>query len=317
MAVVITDREVLARDLWEYGEDDLANQARELSDLTLGRIGVLAGRLLLSDGHATASGAGPTVAKACALAAVEVIEGAARPLKRRRRRVRKQPSAPMFPEPDPRAARNLFLDVCTSVAAEFDASGFRFAPSGPHMSRPWNRFRFGVSFEFRRGVVSLYAHVQSRDLRAWRKHHGQPDGGYLGAGQLGNLRENRGWLEWELIDTVDAPAVERSVIGAVRNIALPWFALFEDEAQLAQLLESAKVPGCEGLTPIEWMLAVDRRRSAERHGTALLASAKWNRRAYEHELIRLSVEGIDAGPTFGVGEGLAYANVAYGLAFGS
>jgi hypothetical protein len=46
---VIVAREILAQDLWSYGEDDLAIRALDLSDLELGRVGVVAGRLLADE----------------------------------------------------------------------------------------------------------------------------------------------------------------------------------------------------------------------------------------------------------------------------
>jgi hypothetical protein len=78
------ERRGIANDLWRYGEDDLARHAFNLTDHDLERMGEIAGQ------HSTTSdvpsGAGMVFSKAIALAAVEVIEGKARPLARTRRR---------------------------------------------------------------------------------------------------------------------------------------------------------------------------------------------------------------------------------------
>jgi hypothetical protein len=77
--LVTTDRWTLAEELWSFGEDSLSLASLELADEDLTRVWVLAGRLYQ---NAEARSAGEAVA----LAAVAVIEGAQRPLARKRRR---------------------------------------------------------------------------------------------------------------------------------------------------------------------------------------------------------------------------------------
>lgn len=69
---VSVSRADLAQALRAYGEDDLAVRALELSELEMGRVGVIAGELLVDDEYRTPSGASMLLAKACAIAAVEV-----------------------------------------------------------------------------------------------------------------------------------------------------------------------------------------------------------------------------------------------------
>jgi len=126
---VSVERQTLAEDLWEYGEDDLAHQAILLSDLNLGRVGVLTGRILLSEEEATPSGASPMLSKACALAAVEVIEGRRRPLARRRRRVREperrsHPPPPTATPSSDEQPREVFIAVCQAIASHFHTAVF-------------------------------------------------------------------------------------------------------------------------------------------------------------------------------------------------
>jgi hypothetical protein len=78
------ERRAIADDLWRYGEDDLARRAFDLTDHELERMGEIAGTH--STASDVASGAGMLFSKAIALAAVEVMEGMARPLGRTRRR---------------------------------------------------------------------------------------------------------------------------------------------------------------------------------------------------------------------------------------
>jgi hypothetical protein len=77
-------RQIVADILWTYGEDSLAARAKDLSNQEIERVQEIADDY--STRPATPSGAGMLFAKAIALATVEVMEGQARALARKRRR---------------------------------------------------------------------------------------------------------------------------------------------------------------------------------------------------------------------------------------
>jgi hypothetical protein len=83
--MVWTERSSLAVDLWRYGEDELWKRVLTLADRTMKQIGERAEHHLVH-GPTTRAGDSMLISKALALAAVEVLEGNARPLKRDRRR---------------------------------------------------------------------------------------------------------------------------------------------------------------------------------------------------------------------------------------
>ena len=78
---VSTTRELLQADLRTYGEDELAARVPTLGEAEMRTIAEAADRYLYTPER-------PLLAKAVALAAVEVLEGASRPLKRNRRRLK-------------------------------------------------------------------------------------------------------------------------------------------------------------------------------------------------------------------------------------
>lgn len=88
MVYVNTTRYQLALDLRTYGEDQCASAVPQLTDEQMSRIGEIAGHLVSSPNTRTASGASMLLAKAVALAAVEVIEGKPRDLKWKRRKLK-------------------------------------------------------------------------------------------------------------------------------------------------------------------------------------------------------------------------------------
>lgn len=81
MTFISVSRELFQTDLRTYGEEELALRVPALTDAEMQQIGEAAGR------NATTGGV-PLIAKALALAAVEVLEGKSRPLKRNRRRLK-------------------------------------------------------------------------------------------------------------------------------------------------------------------------------------------------------------------------------------
>ena len=78
--MLITPRESLVDDLREYGEDTVAARVFTLSEEQYQRLSEIAYRHALT---------GMLLAKALALAAVEVIEGKPRALRRKRRQLNK------------------------------------------------------------------------------------------------------------------------------------------------------------------------------------------------------------------------------------
>jgi hypothetical protein len=79
--VIRTNRERIHLDLLSYGEDDLAGRAAGIADEELRRIGERGFELLFGDAQGK-------LYLAIAMAAVEVLEGAPRPLARKRRKLK-------------------------------------------------------------------------------------------------------------------------------------------------------------------------------------------------------------------------------------
>jgi hypothetical protein len=85
---VSTTRELLVVHLRTYGEEGAAAAIAVADENTLERIFDRADRYLYAEALAKTSGASPVLAEALARAAVEVIEGAPRPLRWKRRKLK-------------------------------------------------------------------------------------------------------------------------------------------------------------------------------------------------------------------------------------
>ena len=83
-----TTPQLLAIHLRTYGEDEIAARIASLDSATLERIFERAGEYAFSAEFARPSGAGMLLAEALARAAVKVVEGSARPLRWKRRKLK-------------------------------------------------------------------------------------------------------------------------------------------------------------------------------------------------------------------------------------
>jgi hypothetical protein len=81
---VVTSSLSLARELWRFGEPDLAARARRLSPLEVLEIGSRAGELIVARAGKASWPEGPRGSEVV-LAAIERLEGRPRPPRRRRR----------------------------------------------------------------------------------------------------------------------------------------------------------------------------------------------------------------------------------------
>lgn len=87
---IVTSALSLARQLWRYGEPELAAKARKLRPPALLELGQRAGEIQVSGEADRLWPDGPRADRALLLAATEVLEGRARPARRARRLPEKQ-----------------------------------------------------------------------------------------------------------------------------------------------------------------------------------------------------------------------------------
>ena len=120
-AMLSASAESISRDLVEYGEDKAAPWMLTCSDDDLVRVCSVAD-WLLHYGPTAPSGASMIIAKACALAAVYVREGAPRELRRSRRR--KVDGLPPVPTPGRRPDYQLQMRAPRHYGVGDDARAF-------------------------------------------------------------------------------------------------------------------------------------------------------------------------------------------------
>lgn len=148
--------------------------------------------------------------------------------------------------------RDVYLSCCEQIAREFSEGGFRYAKSGPHMSRRDSGFKFSVQFGSSRNNLAnefvqldLAPFVDSSRLKKWRSeqtHASRPDGHV--AGRSPHLLFGQPLpIRWNVADAETRRHTCDDVVDYVRQNLLPWFDLFRDVEGLLQRLVSEDLPG--------------------------------------------------------------------------
>lgn len=286
-----TDRHTLELTLRSYGENDVAERVAAAPDEDLHRVFDRADEYLRQDESGL-------VARALASAAVEVLAGQARPLARSRRQLKGLLPEPVPPSvsSDAEVPREVFSVAAARIAARFQPDGWRYARSGPHVSRTEGPFKFEISlssstYNVRGESVSLSvaALVSSRALKKWRQ--GQPfvawRGDSVAAGLLGNLAAPSAYLKWNLADPGTRDEVLADCLEQIERLALPWFATFADTSLLVAELGAARVPNIRPEQAIDVLVWLGHPRAAEDHARACLERYPTVAQSYERERRRL------------------------------
>lgn len=119
--------------------------------------------------------------------------------------------------------RDVIIHACRAIADELAGEGFSFVKSGMKLKRVQGDHVHAILFQSdrnnipgRRAAVWMHAGVQKT---------GKPE--FIGGGQIGNLLAEPTWMEWDFANESTRDAEIDDAVGAIRRIALPFFAQFE------------------------------------------------------------------------------------------
>lgn len=146
--------------------------------------------------------------------------------------------------------RDNYLDACSVIADAFSADGFKYAKSGPRMTRKIGKLSEVVAFQSSTrnspSSVALTVHVQllSPAVLAFRKASQSPGGehNYIGGDEIGNMSPRKWWSSFDLAGS-NRDATLKSIIADIRDVALPFLAQAHDLDALAKMLTERDVRG--------------------------------------------------------------------------
>lgn len=205
--------------------------------------------------------------------------------------------------------RDVYQAACASIGAHLAESfGFKYSKSGPHARRKSRDFIFQISFQSDRNNVA------GERVGLWIHGNVLRGKDYIAGGQIGNLQKNHCWLDWDLADATKRDEVIRDAIRAIEELALSYFAKFEDLPSLSKLLVNEDFPATDIERVVEFLM-----RYADL-STARLATANFLKRhadlvdAYRRDFKRYAVAGLEARRRSGWAEQLAF--VCHSFKFG-
>jgi hypothetical protein len=187
--------------------------------------------------------------------------------------------------------REVFIRVADAVGARLTAQGFRYAKSGPHVTRRKGPLKLTVHFASSHyNVAGEYVAFQvggwidSTPLRDWRKDRGARATGYLTGSNLNGLMMNHaGWVEWN-VATVDPDVAADEIAAPVVKFYVPWFANFESPENLATMLSEGEIRGLDAADAVEYLTSLDLRDAAQSHARWWLAAEKRRRDEFDQAL---------------------------------
>jgi len=218
------------------------------------------------------------------------------------------------------APREVYEESCRRIAEVLESDGYRYSKSSQHLTRSSGDFKFRVSFQSSRNNVAdefvalwIHGNVLSPTLKKWRREHQalRSDFDFVVGGQIGNLRKDTGWLEWNLADPNLRDQQLDSAIGQIREIIFPYFSLFEDIPTACRALIDDDFPASWVIDIVDFLQCFGSPGQARDGASSFLARHADLEGAYGRALDRFTAGGIPDRMLSVNAEALAAASIIY------
>jgi hypothetical protein len=227
------------------------------------------------------------------------------------------------PEPvGAESPRDVYLQSCAQIAATFSDQGYKFAKSGPHLTKNTKLFRYMIAFQSSHNNIPgqhvalwMAANVRSPSLKKWRSQQTRPyrTDDWLAGGMVHLLCGKHSWVEWELADPQARKNTVNDAIRFIREVVLPYFQQFDDPDGVTRLLLDKPIPECDLASSVEFLLHCGKQAEGQQVMDRFVAV----RPDLQAEMIRLTEqfrrEGLPNRRSHGYAEQVAWLRVAYDL----
>lgn len=203
-------------------------------------------------------------------------------------------------ESEPEEPREVYIAVCEEISNSLSGDGFKFAKSGPRCRKRAGELVYTIYFGTSRynmtGTrVALTASgiVSSPKLGKWRSKEpclNQTDS--IAGGQIGNMKLNHEWIEWNIADPATRRARIQEISMRIRELALPYFSQFENTEEMFQRLISQDIPCTFLVNVIHFLLCFGSKDLARRAIEGYFARHPDQIPAYQLELAKLKGEDL-------------------------
>jgi hypothetical protein len=152
-------------------------------------------------------------------------------------------------------SREIYLSACENIANFYLPYGFKYSKSGQHLTlkQKDNEFIYKISFNSSHynipGVnieISVFANILSHKYKKWKlenknKLNLKNDvelNEYICGGNIGNLREKRKYLKWNIGKTETREKEMENIIDNINELAIPFFHHFDDIKKLEEKIKN-------------------------------------------------------------------------------
>jgi hypothetical protein len=219
------------------------------------------------------------------------------------------------------APRAIFLSVCEEIAQAFAGNGFKFAISGPHLTKVTDNFKFRISFasshDNRAGIyvaLWMYASIRNLQLQQWRKRQSHPyrSDDWVAGGTVHVLADKK-YFEWNLAEDAKRAAVVADGIGFIRAYILPYFNTFSDPGLVISKLCHSEIPAFEIGSAIEFAMCFSNKDQAQRVLTRFILERKDLADQIEISTCTFRERGFPPFQATSYADQVAWVRRAYGL----
>lgn len=216
--------------------------------------------------------------------------------------------------------REVYEESCRLIAEALESDGYRYSKSGQHITRSSKDFKFRISFQSSHNNVAsefvalwIHGNVVSPKLKKWRHENRalRRDFDFLAGGQIGNLRKNSGWLEWNLADHSRRDQQIDDAVRHIREIIFPYFSLFDDIPTACEALIADDIPAFSVIDVVDFLQCFGTPGQARSGASNFLARHSNLEDDYGTALERFTLEGIPDRIPSAHAEALAAASIIY------
>lgn len=220
------------------------------------------------------------------------------------------------------APRAVYTAACQTIAHAVTSDGFEYFRSKATLKRVTSEFGFHIYFQSSHHNVAgelvmlwIHAGVTSPALKAWRATHQcllHPSDMVAG-GQIGNLVKPESWMEWNLALANQREDEIASAVTTIRDLAYPYFALFDNVATVRQLLIAGGLPSMWPSSALDFLMCYGSKDEALAFARRIFLGQEEVRDRYRQSLAEYQVRGLPPHQLAADGDVLAAATLLFGL----
>jgi hypothetical protein len=155
-------------------------------------------------------------------------------------------------------SREIYLSACENIAGVYLPYGFKYSKSGQHLTlkQKDNEFIYKISFHSSHynipGVniaISVFANILSHKYKKWKLENKNELNlkndvelsEYICGGNIGNLRKERKYLNWNIGKTETREKEMENIIDNINELAIPFFNHFNNIDKIKEGIENNSI----------------------------------------------------------------------------